>query len=449
MPNLSRVVWCEGMHLGSLQFQLQNRYFEDSLHFATNQVWFEPYGFLGYELDAEALTNGTLALVHARGVFPDGLPFHIPEHDATPPPRQISGLFPPMSDSMEVSLALPAFNPDGANCTLNGESSNTRFIADSASFVDENTGRDSKPVSMGRKNIRFLLSTEPQDGLVTLPIARIRRDHSGAIVYDEQMIPAVLQISGSKRLMRVVRRLLDLLGEKCRALPKPRDIGVATASGFSADGIANAWFLHCMQSSLGPLLHLYSAKRAHPEELYRELSRLAGALCTFGLESDASSLPLYNHLALAECFDALDRHIVAHLEMVTPSNRAILALERAAQFFYAGSITDQRVVHRSRWILGIHSEIGEAELIDTAPRLIKVCSREFLPRLVERALPGLKLTHLPVPPPAISPKVHFQYFSIDKVGPCWEHIVKTREYSLYVPGELPEPELELAAILES
>src|SRR5271154_2102619 len=71
MKHLSRVVWSEGMYLGPHHFQAQNRYFEDSVHSATTSLWFQPLGFAGYLLDDEALRNGTLSLVHARGLFPD------------------------------------------------------------------------------------------------------------------------------------------------------------------------------------------------------------------------------------------------------------------------------------------------------------------------------------------------------------------------------------------
>jgi type VI secretion system protein ImpJ len=79
MKYLSRVVWSEGMYLGPHQFQVQNRYFEDALEFAVSSLWFEPWGLAGCELDTESLRNGTLSLVHARGIFPDGLAFNMPE----------------------------------------------------------------------------------------------------------------------------------------------------------------------------------------------------------------------------------------------------------------------------------------------------------------------------------------------------------------------------------
>jgi hypothetical protein len=58
MSNLSRVVWSEEMYLGPHHFQAQNRYFDGSIQFTTNQVWFQPSGLLGCEFDAEALMSG-------------------------------------------------------------------------------------------------------------------------------------------------------------------------------------------------------------------------------------------------------------------------------------------------------------------------------------------------------------------------------------------------------
>ena len=106
------------------------------------------------------------------------------------------------------------------------------------------------------------------------------------------------------------------------------------------------------------------------------------------------------------------------------------------------------IVGKARWIFAIHSAIGEADMITRTPRLVKICSAELLPELVKTALPGLALTHLPVPPSAIAPRVEHQYFGVSKAGPCWDHIVQTRRVGVYVPGDLPQPELELVVLPE-
>ena len=40
-------------------------------------------------------------------------------------------------------------------------------------------------------------------------------------------------------------------------------------------------------------------------------------------------------------------------------------------------------------------------------------------------------------------------FTISKAGPCWEHIIKTREVGVYIPGEFPDAEPELLVAIDS
>jgi type VI secretion system protein ImpJ len=126
-----------------------------------------------------------------------------------------------------------------------------------------------------------------------------------------------------------------------------------------------------------------------------------------------------------------------------------VALTPGAKYFFEGELTDQRTLARSRWILAVKAAAGELEIITNTPRLVKFCSSAFVPELVRRALPGLPLTHLAVPPPAVAAKVDTQYFGITKTGPCWDHMMQTKRIGVYVPGELPGAELELLVVLES
>src|SRR5579862_4557502 len=86
MRLLSKIVWAEGMYLAPHHFQAQSRYFEESVHFATASLWKDAYGFGDFQLDADALRSGTVALLQARGIFEDGLTFDIPECDPLPVP---------------------------------------------------------------------------------------------------------------------------------------------------------------------------------------------------------------------------------------------------------------------------------------------------------------------------------------------------------------------------
>jgi type VI secretion system protein ImpJ len=179
------------------------------------------------------------------------------------------------------------------------------------------------------------------------------------------------------------------------------------------------------------------------------MSRLGGALCTFGLNSHPQELPGYDHDDLEKCFSALNSHIRAHLELVVPSNCVQIPLTLSGKNFRNGDVSDQRCLDRARWVLAVRANTGEAEVITKTPRVVKVCSKDLLPELVKTALPGLGLSHLPVPPSAIAPKVEFQYFGISRTGSSWEHIVQTRKVGIYIPDELPGAEIELLVVLDS
>jgi type VI secretion system protein ImpJ len=439
------------MYLGPHHFQVQSRYFEDSIQFAASALWFEGYGLVGCGLDAEALRNGTLSVLHARGILPDGLAFNMPECDALPPARNIADLFPPTREKVTVLLAIPERRQNGVNCTLPGMpvAPSARYTAESRLAYDETTGRDEKPVSFGRKNLVLLLDTELPEGDVGLPIARIQRDGSGHFIFDPDFIPPCTQIGASERLLQILRRLIGILEEKSAAMSAGGGAAGRSWAEYSRRDIAQFWLLHTVNSALAPLRQMYEARRIHPEELYVQMLRLGGALCTFTIDSHPRELPLYNHRALDECFGELDRHIRVNLETVVPTNAVLIPLRQTADYFYEGDVTDQRCLDRSRWILSVRAALGEVDLIARTPQLVKVCSKLFVPRLVERALPGMALTHLPVPPSAIAARVDAQYFSVSRGGPCWDHIVQTRQVGVYVPGDLPDATLELLVILET
>ena len=439
------------MYLGPHHFQAQSRYFEDAIHFAADSLWFSAFGLLGFELNREALRNGTLLLSHARGVFEDGLSFDMPASDPLPEPRPVDSLFPPTADALLAYLAVPQHNQLGGNCALDSKAATngTRFVAEEHAVFDEISGGEEKPVRFGRKNIRFLFEGERADGYRLLPVARILRDGAGHFIFDERFIPPVLRFSASEALMSVTRRLTDILTQKSSAFSGAARGHDRQQSGMSAQQVASFWFLHAVNSGLSALRHLYLSKQGHPEELFMEMSRLAGALCTFGLQSSPADLPVYDHLDLQSCFDPLDRHIRDHLELVIPTNCVSIRLEQTDRYFWEGEINDTRCFGRSRWFFSIGSNIGEAELISGTPALVKICSARFVPELVKRALPGLPLAHVSSPPASLSPRITNQYFAINRAGPCWDDLVDKRRVGVYVPGELPHPELELLVLIES
>jgi type VI secretion system protein ImpJ len=450
MRTLTKPVWTEGMYLGPHHFQAQNRYFEDALNFVTSSLWRDACGFAGLQFDHDALRNGTLTLTHARGLFADGLAFDLPGSDAAPPPRAFSALFSPVADHLTMHLAVPALVRDGQNTSPESKPDSTRYVASELKLPDQNSGLDEKPIQVGRKNLQLLGEAEISDRYVSLPVVRLLRDGTGRFEADPTFIPPCISLTASPALTSMLRNLVGQLDEKSTVFTQEQQHqrNGAFQAGMSARDVSQYWFLHALNSNVPALRHFMLCQHAHPQELFREMSRLGGALCTFGLEVHPRSLPAYDHWNLDTCFAALNDHIQRHLEIWMPTKAIRIPLQAVESFLYQGEVKDERCLGPGRWILEIQSPIGEADLIASVPRVTKVCSARFVVELIKRALPGLVLNYLSVPPAQIAARVESQYFSIHRTGPCWEHIVQSRQVGIYVPAEIPSPQLSLIVLLD-
>lgn len=446
MRTLSPVVWSEGMHLAQHHFQRQTRYFEDAAAFAISTLFFEAWGLASVELDHEALLNGTVSLTHARGVMPDGLPFHVPE-DAPPAPLEIRDRFSPTQDAHVVYLTIPAFRDDGANCRLDDDGpADVRFAATPLAVLDETTGQGEKAVAMARKNLSLALDSELPAESVALPLARVRRDGAGRFVYDPDYVPPCIQLRASPALLSILSRLVDLLDAKASTLAVGRLDG--TQGEFAASEVSSFWLSHAVHSALPSLRHLLDTRSGHPEALYLAMAGLAGALCTFTAGSHPRDLPAYDHVKLQDTFFGLERHIRRHLEVVLPTGAVTVRLEPMEPYFHSGEVKDRRcLTPQSEWYLAVRPRKADPELNRTVPKVVKVCSSKHIVRLVREAYPGLELEHVESPPSAVAARVGTRYFRLTKSDPCWASIVDTAQVGVYAPGALDDAELELRVVV--
>lgn len=446
MSTLSRVVWSEGMHLAQHHFQAQSRYFENLATFALRSLFFEPWGLAAMKLDDEALLNGTVSLTQASGIMPDGLTFSFPE-DPRPAAVDVHEAFSPTQESQLLYLAVPQYRPGGANA-----GPGARYATGTLEVPDEATGEDLRAVSVASGNFRLLLEGAPTEGLVLLPLARVRRDGSGHFVYDPEYVPPCLRIGASPRLLTLLERIIDIADARADTLRAERaatSAGAGAGAGQASKELASFWLSHALHSSLPRLRGLLAARSCHPEQLFSELSRLAGALCTFALGSTPRTLPSYDHSNSGQAFSDLERHILEHLEVVLPTRAITVPLRSAAEeFYYVATVPDDRWYTGGRWLLAARSSVGTAELAERVPRLVKVCSAEHIAKLVARAYPALTIEPIVTPPAAISPRFDTQYFRIQQAGPCWDLIRQTHEIGAYVPAAIPDAELELCIMLE-
>ncbi|HXS97015.1 MAG TPA: type VI secretion system baseplate subunit TssK [Candidatus Limnocylindrales bacterium] len=447
MKQLQPVIWSKGTFLSPQHLQLQDRFLENLLQFHLESLAFRPWGFTQLEVSQEALAAGSLAISAASGIFPDGLLFEIPAPDAAPPPKQLADCFMPDQRSLDLYLAIPQYRDRGLNVAMSAREGGARFHAEIELFRDENTGLTEKPVQIARKNLRLLSEGEALDGYSTVRAARVLRSETGTFQLDPRFVPPLLDFRAGPFLVAIARRLVEILSARSSAIAGMRRQKNQSLADFTAADIANFWLLYTINTAFPVFRHLFETRGGHPETLFSAMLSLAGALTTFSGDIHPRDLPVYDHDDLGACFAELDEKLRVLLETVVPSNFVSLPLKLIQPAIYATSIDNDKYLVNTKMYLAISAEATQAEIAGKTPQLVKVCSASHIEHLVRNALPGMALTYVPSPPSAIPMKLNYTYFSLSQSGVAWEAVQRARNLAAYVPGDMPNPQLELIILL--
>ena len=447
MPRLQPVIWSKGTSLTQQHLQMQDTFLESSLHFRLNALQFRPWGFSSLQIDREALTAGTFQLNAASGIFPDGLLFDIPRSDAAPPPKLLVDCFEADQKEIDVYLAIPPWRDGGLNVAAPKVGADTRYTPQVTLLRDENTGLTEKPVLIARKNFRCLTRSELQQGTISIRAGRVKRSDSGVCTLESTFVPPLLDFHASDYLVTIARRLAEMLFARSTALSGMRRQRNQSLAEFSASDIADFWLLYTVNSYAPLINHLYEAGTRHPEQLFSAMAALTGALTTFSTTWHPRDIPAYDHDNLSLCFTNLDEKLRALLETTVPTNCVSLPLKLVRPSIYATDLAEDKYLKSTQMYLAVNAEVPQTEIIDKTPGLVKVCSASHIDHLMTYALPGVELTHVPTPPNSIPVKLRYNYFSLSQTGPAWEAVRRSRNFAAYVPGDLPNPQLELLILL--
>jgi type VI secretion system protein ImpJ len=454
MTKPQKVVWTKGMFILPQHFQAQDDYFEQVLHLRSTASAFANWGLSGIGVDEASLINGVFTLRHCEGILPDGLIFEMPVADELPPGRPVEEVFPPTQETLDVYLAIPQARPSAKNYSIVPAAQNstnhdnaTRFTSETRMVIDATLGTDEKPIQVGKKSLRLLFGGENLDGFTAMRIAQISRSPAGTYILNPKFIPPLLDILASDYLMMLARRQVEVLTAKSSSLGAPRREKGREVADFTTTEVASFWLLHTVNSYLPELKHIWKVRRGHPDVLYRAMLRLAGALTTFAVNQSVLDFPDYDHDNLGPCFTALDQRIRGLLETVLPSKCVVVPLHVTDKLVWSGSIADERHLKDSQFILSVSARLPVDELIAKLPRLAKLTYPNDIGRLVRLSLDGVPLRHLAAPPAAVPAKLDNQYFGLIQNGSAWEGIAKARAVSVFVPGEIADPKMELLIVL--
>lgn len=409
-----------------------------------------PFGLTYLELDQDALRNGRFSVVGVRGVLPDGTPFAAPEDDQLPVPRAIDEHFGSRQDALMVSLGLPAARPGRAQigAAVQPGAAGPRYTPSSVELADDQDPTSERAIELGRRNLTVVFPDDAVGDYDLLPLAQVTRRAEGGFATLDTYVPPCLSIGASELLMRLLRAELEMLITKSTDLSDRRRQRGGVAD-FSSSDSANFWLLHTVNGYIPLFTHLVSQRRAHPEEAYRTLAALAGALCTFSAEVHPRDVPAYDHRALGETFAGLHGLFGRLLETVVPTKAARIDLESRDGSLYVGRIADPRLLEAGAGLfLGARAELEEQRLIRELPAKLKIASLDRIDVLIANALPGVPLNFTRVPPAALPVRASYVYFQLDSNCTDWEGIRGSKNVAIFAPKDVPGLNLELMGLRE-
>jgi type VI secretion system protein ImpJ len=447
MLQANRILWGEGMFLRPQHFQQHELFIDARLADMMRLTHVHPWGVRRIDLDQDALRGGLLRLDRMEVAFADGTVVDAPGAEPLPAARNLDEI-PQVGVEATVYACMPVLNAYGGNSAQSdtGAARPPRFITEHAAVADLHTNALETEITALRANVRLLLEVENRDGHVGVPVARVVKNPTGTWTLDERFVPPLVEITGSPQVAMLLRRLLDILVVKSQALAASHRERVKSVVEYGTSDIASFWLLHTVNRSFPILNHLARNPASHPEELYLALAQLAGELLTFSSSLTLNDLPNYQHDQLTDTFSKLDSLIRELLETVISSRYALIPLQNPKPSFFVGRLESERLLENVDFYLSVSSEMPARQLIETVPMKLKVGAPDDVDKILNSALPGVKLTHAAQTPAAIPVRVGNHYFAFEPHGPIFERMLKSRSVCIYVPQALPDLKLELIAV---
>jgi type VI secretion system protein ImpJ len=449
---IDRPLWAAGALLSPQQFQQQARWEAWANECLARLCLVHPWGVRSVAFDLEALRLGTLKATRLNLRMPDGTLIDTDHVDRLPPGLELSQLLPGDSQAATLLLALPLEQANGNNCLFDGGKGDrpTRYRQDWRQ-VQDIYADEVQSVGVLEQVLSLRWEHDENGDYLTCPIARLMRDGQGAWSLDPDYIPPLLSFAAHPGLLAQLDNLLTQLSSKRQRLMGMRRESNQRMADFAVADVSLFWLLNALNTYQPVLADLKAWPGRPPEQVYLELTKLAGSLLTFSLEHDVEQIPPYRHEQLESVLPPLLRMISTLLEASLPSRVIALDLEERSANRWQVRLDDPRLREpdSADFYLSVRCRLPAAQLQSQFPRLCKIGTPDEVDQLVNAALDGVPLQSLSHVPAAIPLRLENQYFALDLNHAKGKAILAQGVCAFYVPSTLADVKLELFAVLRA
>jgi type VI secretion system protein ImpJ len=412
------------------------------------------------EIQKAALGTRAFSLLKGNFLFPDGTYIVLPGN-ALINSRSFDEAWVEGGRPFTVFIGMKKLNAAAENVTVlerldSVAEITTRFVAsaDAEEVKDLYTNGPSGQVKSLYHVLRIFYETEKDQlgDYVLLPVAQLERAGE-EIVLSRGFIPPCMSISSSEILMKIIKEIKDQISARGRQLEEYKSQrGIQTAE-FGSRDMVYMLALRSLNRYIPMLFQFTETPQVHPWVVFGVLRQLIGELSSFseninviGEAKDGSqSLPLYNHRNIHECFISAQSLISQLLDEITAGPDYVIRLTYDGTY-YAAELKPAIFEGRNRYYIVLKTEGDPKAILQSISTEAKLSSREQLPLLITRALPGIGLEHLTVPPQELPRRANSIYFAVDHHSDQWALVSRRNNIALYWDNALEDMEVELMVV---
>jgi type VI secretion system protein ImpJ len=452
--------WHQGLFLQPQHLQLADLYAQSLLTPVYKYLCPYPWGVGELEIQTAALDNLTFNLLRGNLIFPDMTYVALPGN-AIIEARSFGEAWGEGGKPFSVYIGLKKWNEFGENVTVVPRLSdfaevNTRFVTPVDPEEVQDLHHNGPPAKVQRLYhvLKVFWETE-RDQLGEyhlIPVAQLER-MGEKVILSEKFVPPCLTIRGSEILLRLISDIKDQIASRGRQLESyKRDRGIHTAE-FGARDMVYLLALRSLNRYTPPLEHLLASNHAHPWNVYGLLKQMIGELSTFSERVDVMGEMAdgirgvldYDHRNLGECFAGAGAMITQLLDEITAGPEYVIQLSYDGTY-YAAELPPAIFEGRNRFYLVFETETDPQFVVQSLGTISKLSSRESLPLLIAKALPGIKIKHLSDPPQELPRRARAIYCQIDHHSDQWTQIQKGNSIALYWDTAPEDLKVELMVV---
>ena len=452
--------WHQGLFLQPQHLQLADLHVQSLLTPLYKYLGPYPWGVGELEVQTAALDSRTFNLFRGNFIFPDMTYVDLPGN-AIVEARSFDEASVEGSQPLTVYLGLKKWNEFGENVTVLSQLSNltevnTRFVTSVDPEEVQDLHHNGPPAKVQRLHhvLKVFWETE-KDQLGEyhlIPVARLERmgEH---VVLSEKFIPPAITIKSSETLLRLIVDIKDQIASRGRQLESyKRDRGIHTAE-FGARDTVYLLALRSLNRYIPFLEHVLASDHVHPWHVYGLLRQMIGELSAFSeqvsvtgeLADGTQGVLDYDHRNLWRCFARAGAMITQLLDEITAGPEYVFQLLFDGTY-YAAELPPALFEGKNRFYLVLETETDPQSVAQSLETIAKLSSRESLPILIARALPGTKMAHLSAPPEELPRRARAVYCQIDHHSDQWAQVKQGNNIALYWDTAPEDLKIELMVV---